>query len=333
MTKNHTRTHTPKARSLRSDHSARKSRKNQLSTSHDSWYNQKYQEEMAEELPASLTAREMSRYEIFWQNLTITDDFIFGKIMLDPELCMELLRRIFPGRQIERIEYIRTQESIQLDKESKGIRLDVFVRDNQDVAFCVEMQTRNVDNLAKRSRYYQSLVDLELLDRGQAYDDLSPSYVIFISPTDLFGRGYHVYEFRNCCIRDRELELGDQATKIFLNAKGTADDVDPPLKEFLDYVAGREHEETSEFIVKLKVALHHAKQNREWRRQRMILYFRDQDVRADALKEGRAEGRVEGRAEKEREMICSMLANGIDREAIKKVAEITDEELDEILNS
>ncbi len=254
------------------------------------------------------TAVSDSQYELVWQNLTITDDFIFGKIMRDPELCMELLRRIFPQYDIERIEYIKIQEAIRLDKEAKGIQMDVFIKDNKNVAFCVEMQTRNVDNLPKRSRYYQSLVDLELLDRGQAYDELARSYVIFICPKDLFHRGHYLYEFRNYCTQDRQIELGDEATKIFLNANGTRGDIHPPLKEFLDYVAGREPEEPSEFIVKLRTALHHAKQNREWRREHMILYFRDQDIRADALKEGIGIGREEGIGIGRQEGIFAMIA-------------------------
>ena len=245
-----------------------------------------------------------SRYEAVWQGLTITDDFIFGKIMRDPDLCMELLRRIFPQYDIERIEYIKVQESIRLDKEAKGIQLDVFVKDSRQVAFCVEMQTRNVDNLPKRSRYYQSLVDLELLDRGRAYDELARSYVIFICPVDLFGCGHYLYEFRNYCTQDRQIELGDEAAKVFLNASGTRGDIHPPLKEFLDYVAGKETEEPSEFIVRLKAALDRAKQNREWRREHMILYFREQDIRADALEEGRQEGRQEG--------IFAMIVDGLE---------------------
>ena len=54
---------------------------------------------------------EPGEYEAFWQSLTITDDFIFGKIMLDPQICIELLRLIFPKQNIERIEYVKTQES------------------------------------------------------------------------------------------------------------------------------------------------------------------------------------------------------------------------------
>ena len=134
-------------------------------------------------------------------------------------------------------------------------------------------QTRNADNLPKRSRYYQSLVDMELLDRGQAYDELSKSYVVFICSFDIFHMGRHIYEFRNYCNQDKTLELGDEATKIFLNAKGTQGVITPQLKEFLDYVAGKESDTPSDFIVRLKGALSDAKLNKRWRRERMILCF------------------------------------------------------------
>ena len=271
----------------------------------------------------TISRKEEREYLALWQSLTITDDFMFGKIMQDPEICMELLQIIFPHQQIERIEYINTQETLRPDKDAKGIRLDVFVRDNQNVAFCVEMQTRNEDVLPKRSRYYQSLVDLELLDRGQSYGHLSPSYIIFICSFDLFQRGFHIYEFMNYCTQDRDMELGDEATKIFLNARGKADDISPRLKEFLDYVAGKEHDTPSPFIDKLKHALSCAKQDRHLRRQHMSLFFREMDIRADALKEGREIERAE--------LVLSMLKNGVDREMIRKITGLSDDKLDRII--
>ncbi len=275
----------------------------------------------------TISGNEESEYLAFWQSLTITDDFIFGKIMQDREICTELLQLIFPHQQIERIEYVNTQETIRPDKNAKGIRLDVFVRDNKNVAFCVEMQTRNEVALPKRSRYYQSMVDLELLDRGQNYDQLSPSYIIFICSFDLFQRGLHIYEFKNYCTQDRDMELGDEATKIFLNARGIADDISPHLKEFLDYVAGIESDAPSPFIDKIKNALYDAKQNPEWRRQHMSMYFREMDIRAEAIKQGLEEGRVEERIK----MVRSMLQHGADHEFIKTVASLTDEEFEQIL--
>lgn len=40
-------------------------------------------------------------------------------------------------------------------------------------------------------------------------------------------------------MEDPELLLGDETTKIFLNSAGTMDDVPKDLKEFLDYVSGK----------------------------------------------------------------------------------------------
>ena len=44
-----------------------------------------------------------------WESLTLADDFLFGKIMSDPTLCAEMLRRIFPNLDIGEIKVIETQ--------------------------------------------------------------------------------------------------------------------------------------------------------------------------------------------------------------------------------
>ena len=81
------------------------------------------------------------------------------------------------------------------------------------------------DNLPKRMRYYQGMIDLNILEKGENYKNLKKSFVIFICTFDLFGLGRHVYTFENRCIEDLELPLGDDTTKIILNTKGTLDDV------------------------------------------------------------------------------------------------------------
>ena len=40
-----------------------------------------------------------------WEELSISNDFLFGKVMQNPELCKELLQRILPDLKIDRIEY------------------------------------------------------------------------------------------------------------------------------------------------------------------------------------------------------------------------------------
>ena len=40
-----------------------------------------------------------------WENLTLADDFLFGKIMSEPALCAEMLRRIFPEIDVGEINF------------------------------------------------------------------------------------------------------------------------------------------------------------------------------------------------------------------------------------
>lgn len=128
-----------------------------------------------------------------WEELSISNDFLFGKVMQNPELCKELLQRILPDLNIERIEYPELQKSINMDMDARSVRLDVYVKDEKEVVYDIEMQVSHTKELPKRSRYYQSMIDLQLIDKGQLYDELKRSYVIFICPFDLYGKGAYLY--------------------------------------------------------------------------------------------------------------------------------------------
>lgn len=106
------------------------------------------------------------------------------------------------------------------DKDVRSVRLDVYVTDNQEIVYNIKMQLSNVDNLAKRTRYYQSMIDLQLINKGETFHQLNRSYIIFICPFDLFRRKRHIYTFENTCKEDSSILLEDRETKIFLNAKG-----------------------------------------------------------------------------------------------------------------
>ena len=89
-------------------------------------------------------------------------------------------------------------------------------------------------------RYYQGMIDLNLIERGADYNDLRKSYIIFICPFDVFEKGLHKYTFENQCIEMPELKLDDETRKIFLCAGGTADDVSDDMKDFLDWLIGKQ---------------------------------------------------------------------------------------------
>ncbi len=128
---------------------------------------------------------DMETKQTKWEELSISNDFLFGKVMQNPELCKELLQRILPDLNIERIEYPELQKSINMDMDARSVRLDVYVKDEKEVVYDIEMQVSHTKELPKRSWYYQSMIDLQLIDKGQLYDELKQSYVIFVCPFDL----------------------------------------------------------------------------------------------------------------------------------------------------
>ena len=153
------------------------------------------------------------------------------------------------------------------------------------------MQVSQKSNFPKRMRYYQGMIDLNLIERGADYNDLRKSYIIFICPFDVFEKGLHKYTFENQCIEMPELKLDDETRKIFLCAGGTADDVSDDMKDFLDWLIGKQGK--SELVKALDNAAQKARDHEEWRLEYMTLLMRDQEMIRGGREEGLQAGRLQ----------------------------------------
>lgn len=93
--------------------------------------------------------------------------------------------------KISRIEYVEDQKSVDMTYDGKGVRFDVYVEDD-DTVYDIEMQTSITVDIPKRIRYYQGMIDLNLITAGESYKKLKKTFIIFIclkSPlTDLICR-------------------------------------------------------------------------------------------------------------------------------------------------
>lgn len=262
----------------------------------------------------------MERKRKKYEELTIVDDFMFGKVMRNPKHCKKLLEIIL-NVKIRKITFIDDQQIADPDYEARGIRIDVYVEDNVNTVYSVEMQIRNTGELPLRSRYYQSVIDVNMLEKGMDYKLLKKSYIIFICTFDLFERGRHIYHFENLCREDPSVRLEDGTEKIFLNTKSPREDMDKELRGLLDYFESLVPQDA--YTGELEEAVIAARQHKEWRQEYMKLEMLMRDSRA----EGRNEGREEGREEKEIDLVCRKLAKGKGPETI---AEELEESLDKI---
>lgn len=68
--------------------------------------------------------------------------------------------------KISRIEYPKSQETIDITADAKSVRLDIYVEDGKETVYNIEMQTTENRYLPKRTRYYQGMIDLNILEKG-----------------------------------------------------------------------------------------------------------------------------------------------------------------------
>lgn len=174
-----------------------------------------------------------------YSELRFTDDFMFCKIMVsNPELCKELLELILDVK-IKKIVFLDTQKTIEIKYDGHGIRLDVYLEDDKDTVYDLEMQTTEKRDLPKRTRYYQGMIDINLISRGTKYRELKKSYIIFICLSDPFKKNLPIYTFESKCNQNDKIILGDDAYKVIINAAGNRDGLSKDMTNFLDFLQGK----------------------------------------------------------------------------------------------
>ena len=227
-----------------------------------------------------------------YEELTFNDDFMFCRILEEkPALCRELLELVLDHKVGELVS-VNPQKPIEITANGKGVRFDVYAEGSDSEIYDIEMQNASVDSIAKRSRYSQGMIDLNLIKRGSHYSELNRSYVIYICRFNIFKEGeLHKYSFRNLCIEDPQIELGDETEKIFLCAEGTSDDVSEKMQAFLRYIASGTPSDS--FTNELENEVKKARDHIQWRTEYMTFL--------EQLEKEREEGRAEERVNTERE--------------------------------
>ena len=120
-----------------------------------------------------------------YEELKFNDDFMFCKILEQrPALCRELLELVL-DRKVGALTGVNPQKPIEIIANGKGVRFDVYAEGSDSVIYEIEMQNASVDSIAKRSRYSQGMIDLNLIERGAHYSELNRSYIIFICKFNL----------------------------------------------------------------------------------------------------------------------------------------------------
>jgi predicted transposase/invertase (TIGR01784 family) len=207
-----------------------------------------------------------------FEQLTITDNYMFQTVMHNPERVKPLLEMIL-CKKIKKIVFVELEKTQETGYKSRGIRCDVYIEDDENTVYDVEMQASKKRHLGKRFRYYQSAIDVGIVTKGESVGKLKNSYIIFITTYDPFGKGWYVYPFETVCIWDLDVVINDAASWYILNTTGTKDadghEVSSEIKEMLAYMNGGEPE--SQYAKMLDEAVQNVKQSEERRLEYMSI--------------------------------------------------------------
>ena len=277
--------------------------------------------------------------------LPFTDDRIFMNVMRSPKICRALLELILPNEEIGAIRLkksdnplidnseidegadenlsVETQKTLKLETDAHGVRFDAFVASSKLWAD-IEMQTSDGLELDKRARYYHANMDLDFLEQGQSYENLKPSYVIFICTFDRFKRDEPVYFFRSWDV-EKSLPLKDLSYTIMLNTKCSPEKVPEALKPFYEYLNDPKKNEASELTRMIDERVRKFNSD-EWRKKYMTFEY----ILNEQKRESEAIGFEKGAAQKQREIAKNLKQAGIPIEVIAENTGLSCEEIEKL---
>ncbi|MBO7486565.1 MAG: Rpn family recombination-promoting nuclease/putative transposase [Spirochaetaceae bacterium] len=253
-----------------------------------------------------------------FEELTYHDDFMFGIVMQDKEICRESLECILDFK-IDHIEYAEHQKTIEPLYTSHGIRLDVYVQDGSRV-YDVEIQNTDEQDLGRRTRYYQSMIDMDSLLRGQDYSELKESIIIFLCRFDPFKKQIPCYTIKRLCEQDKSVKVNDAATVQIFNCTAYDKMKNEKLRSFLKFVQTDRAE--SDFTRRVADMVETQKKIEELKQTYLSWSLHDRDVRHAGIKEGITIGKEEGRSEAKLEAARNLINLGVAFDIIAKAQDL-----------
>ena len=150
------------------------------------------------------------------KNFRLLDDDFFTKCFEGDTECIELVLRIVLNKSDLKVVDVRTQVFVENIK-NRSVRLDVLATDSEGRKFNAEIQRANKGAGKRRARYNSSMMDANLLNKGEDFDSLPETFVVFITENDVIGRGKALYPVGRCFLDSGEI-FDDGSHIIYVNS-------------------------------------------------------------------------------------------------------------------
>ena len=278
-----------------------------------------------------------------FDDLTFVDDYMFAlaneKNPNIPIGEIELLTKV----KVDALEIVKSQYSIDNYLEAKSIRYDVYAKDDKsNKHYDIEMQTTSDPALIKRARYYASTMDGEALAKGQTYDKLADTFVIFICTYNPFpSQNSAIYIERPSLLKKvnetevditKETQYKNGCVKIYLNTSVDLNTVkNKDLRAFIEFI--NTGIATNDFTKEIEKTVLEQKQNSLERMRYMTFQQELQNSQKEWYTHGKKDGVEEGTKQTKRDAVIKFYSNGLSISAIADGLSLTVEQVEEIISS
>ena len=155
------------------------------------------------------------------QNFRLIDDDFLTRCFDRDTGCIELVVQTVLDRPDLTVIDVRTQVFAE-NLVNRSVRFDVVATDHDKRIYNIEIQRADKGAGYKRARYNCSMLDANLLKKGEDFSALPETYVIFITENDVIGEGKPVYEIRRCFV-DTGKVFEDGSHVVYVNGSYRGD--------------------------------------------------------------------------------------------------------------
>ena len=150
------------------------------------------------------------------QSLRLLDDDFMNKVFED-KACAEFLLHIILERTYLTVQKVHSQHNLK-NLQGRSVRLDILATDEAGRVYNIEVQRSDKGAGAKRARYNSSLIDANITEPGDNYENLNETYVIFITEHDVLTAGRPIYHIDRM-IQETNALFGDGSHILYVNAQ------------------------------------------------------------------------------------------------------------------
>ena len=237
----------------------------------------------------------------------LDDDFLTKCFEGDPKYIQLVLRIVLEMPDLVVVD-VRTQVFVE-NLLHRSVRLDILATDSAGRRINVEIQRSDKGAGRKRARYNSSMMDANLLRKGENFDELPETYVVFITEHDVIGDGQPLYKVERY-ISGSNKKFEDGSHILYVN--GAYRDETPIGKLMHDFSC------TDPEDMHYDVLAERVRFFKESKEGIAIMCKVMEDMRNESLREGMREGRKEGRKEGIREEKVANIS-GLSLEEVEKL--------------